>query len=563
MSLNDSHRWGQGEENAPGRGKRMGFRGAFITAVLILAGLLVSPAGAGLSMAPVTDIFEVGDVVSFSGINTDNSTTYLFLTGPYLDERGVMLTNTSQLVGGGHFDSAMVSANYSWSFEWNTSGPQVNLNDGTYIVYAATAPLNRPNLAGRTYVMQNIYFQGRLHPSTTTTLATPTPAPTWTPPPAGVEVQVSSGPSNDYPGKFDGDFIVYEADRGEGNADIYVYNITSGKTTAVATGPAIQRSPAIYGGVVVYSAYEVRQFNRSDADIFTYDVTSGATERLTLPGDQLSPRIYGDLLAWQDEPPGRSSVNGVLYDLGTLARPKVPARTWAYAPDLSGGKVIWVDDPTAPAVYLYDISAKTVRRITNKTGIKGSPALDGDRITWADTRNDYAEIYVLDLNTGVETQVTSDDTNHFTPAISGDRVVWVDFRNGNRDIYLYDLAARRESAVTTSEGQQVDPQIAGCTVAWADNRNGSYDVYYEKIPGCTPSTAPVPVSLQPEITSTPTPDTTPPAPATTLPTQPKTPVSATTETSVIPTTKSPGFKALPALATLAALLMIRRMKRFL
>lgn len=553
---------GMTEENASGRRKSVGFRGGVITAFLILAGLLISPAGAVLTMAPVTDIFKVGAVVSFSGINTDNSTTYFFITGPYLDERGVMLTNTSQLVGGGHFDSAVVSANYSWSFEWNTSGPEVNLNDGIYVMYAETAPLDRNNLVGRIYASQNIYFQGRLSPVTVATTSIPTPVPTWTPPPAGVEVQASSGPSDDYPGRFDGDLIVYEADRGEGNSDIYLYNITSGKTTAVATGPAIQRSPVIYGDRVVYSSYEVRQFNRSDADIYTYDVTSGATKRLTLPGDQLNPRIYGDLLAWQDEAPGRSSVNVVLYDLGTLARLKVPARAWAYTPDLSGGKVIWIDDPVAPAVYLYDISDKTVRRVTNKTGIKGTPSLDGDRITWADTRNDYAEIYVLDLNTGVETQVTSDDTNHFTPAISGDRVAWVDFRNGNRDIYLYDLAARRELAVTTSEGQQVAPQIAGCTVAWADERNGSYDVYYERIPGCTPSTAPIPVSLQPEITSAPTLETTAPTPATTPHTLPTTPLSAATETSVIPTTKSPGFEALPALATLAALLVIRRMKRF-
>ncbi|MDD1662424.1 MAG: hypothetical protein LUQ60_01585 [Methanomicrobiales archaeon] len=543
----------------------MGFRVPFITAILVLAGLLISPAGASFSMAPVTGIFKVGDTVTLSGVNTDNSTTYLFVFGPYLDERGVMLTNTSQIVGGGNFDTAMVSAHYSWSYEWNTSTPLVNLNDGMYIVYATTGPFNRLNLAGRTYAMQNIYFNGRLQPAGTTPIPTPTPVPTWTPPPAGVEVQVSSGPSDDYPGRFDGDLIVYEADRGVGDSDIYLYNISSGNTTSVATGPGIQRSPAVYGGVVVYSAYEVRQFNRTDADLFVYDVTTGETKHLTLPGEQLNPRIYGDLLAWQDEPPGHSSVNVFLYDLGTLAKLKVPAHTWAYTPDLSGGRVIWIDDPTAPAVYLYDIPGKTMRRVTNKTGIKDTPALEGDRITWADTRNDYAEVYVLDLTTGVETQVTSDNTNHFTPAISGDRVVWVDFRNGNRDIFLSDLAARRELAVTTSEGDQVDPRISGCTVAWADNRNGSFDVYYKKITGCTPSLGPVPVSLQPEITSTPSPETTPSIPATTPSTPALTPVSTTVVPPVtaIPTTKSPGFEAFPALTVLAALVAMGRMKHLL
>ncbi len=549
----------QGEEDASVRKREKRFRGVTGTALLILLWLLVSPAGAVFTMAPVSGIFRVGDTVALSGINTDNVTTFFFITGPYLDEQGVMLTNTSQPVGGGHFDFAAVSTNFSWSYEWNTSDPEVNLGDGIYVLYAMTTPLDRNSLPGHTFEIQNIYFQGRLSPAATTTIPTLTPVPTWTPPPAGVEVQVSSGPTDDYPGKFDGDLIVYEADRGQGNSDIYLYNISSGKTTTVATGPSVKQSPCVSGDRIVYSAYEARQFNRSDADIFTYDVASGATKRLVLPGDQLNPRIYGDLLAWQDEPPGRSSVNVVLYDLGTLVTLKVPARTWAYTPDLSGGKVIWVDDPSAPAVYLYDITGKTVRRVTNKTGIKSTPSLDGNRITWADTRNDFAEIYVLDLDTGVETQVTSDNTNHFTPVISGDRVAWVDFRNGNRDIYSYDLASGQETAITTSEGQQVDPQIAGCTVAWSDDRNGSYDVYYKKIPGCTPSAPPVAVSLQPEITSTPIQETTPATPAPVLTTRPVTP--ATTPPTPLPTTKSPGFGALPALGVFSVLILVRRMKR--
>jgi beta propeller repeat protein len=524
--------------------------------IVILAGLLVPPAGAVLSMAPIISFVRIGDVVTLSGTNTENSTTFLSMTGPYLGENGVMLTNTSRTASEGYFDSVAVFTNYSWSFDWNTSLPSVSLNEGIYVIYAAAVPLPRNRLTGRTYATQMISFRGTVLPVTTETPATPTPVPTWTQPPAGAEVQVSSASSDDYPGKFDGDLLVYEADRGDGNSDIYLYNITSGNTTPVATGPAIQHSPAISGGKVVYSAYEVHQFNKTDTDLFIYDVASGATRQLTLPGDQLNPRISGDLLAWQDEPPGRSSVNVVLYDLQTMVKLKVPARTWAYSPDLSGGKVIWTDDPTGPAIFLYDISEGTVRRVTNRTGIKGSPAIDGHRITWADTRTDYAEIYVLDLDTGAETQVTTDDSNHFTPAISGNLVAWVDFRSGNRDIYLYDLAAGREIAVTTNEENQVSPQIGGCSVAWADDRNGSYDVYYKRIPGCTPSPRPAPVSLQPEATATPAPETTPPIPTV----MPSTTASTPTSTAVS-TTKSPGFGMLPALAALTLLVMAIQRRR--
>jgi beta propeller repeat protein len=506
-------------------------------------------------MEPITGIFRVGDVVTFSGINTDNTSTFLFVTGPYLDDNGVMLTNTSRPVDGGHIDSAPVAANYGWTFSWNTSLPGVNLNDGIYVVFATTMPLSRNFLTGHLYQQQSIYFQGRLAPVTTATTAAPTPVPTWTPPPAGTEVQASSSPSDDYPGRFDGELIVYEADRGDGNSDIYLYNITSGKTTTIAAGPAVRRFPAISGTIVVYSAYEKGAINRTDADLFFYDVDSGTTTRLTLPGDQLNPRISGHIVAWQDEAPGRSSINLMLYDLDTLARLEVPAPGRAYSPDISGGRVIYIDDPQTPAVFLYEIGGKNVLKVTNRTGIKDMPAISGNRITWADTRNDYAEIYVLDLDTGAETQVTPDNTNHFTPAISGDLVSWVDFRNGNRDIYLYDLAAGRERAVTTSEGQQVAPQIGGCTIAWADDRNGSFDVYYEQIPGCTPQPAPAAVTLQPGVTPTPVQVVTQSTIMTTRPT-----VRTFTPIPIPTTTKSPGFGIFPALGALAALAILMRRK---
>ncbi|MDD1671336.1 MAG: hypothetical protein LUQ67_08555, partial [Methanomicrobiales archaeon] len=265
-----------GEANRSIRRAFTGYPGTVLTAIL-LAVLLACPAGAFFYMNPVGRAVKVGEVVTLSGSNSENRTTYLFVTGPYLDNEGAMLTNTSALTIDGSFDSVPVSANYSWSFLWNTSLPGISLTDGYYVVYASVVPRPRFRLTGYTYATQTLNFQGRLPVETSNITPTPTPIPTWTPPPEGTVVRASSGPSDDYPGRFDGDLIVYEARRGEGDTDIYLYNITSGNTTAVATGRAVQRSPAISGGTVVYSAYEASRINRTDADLFTYDVTSGVT----------------------------------------------------------------------------------------------------------------------------------------------------------------------------------------------------------------------------------------------------------------------------------------------
>jgi beta propeller repeat protein len=538
-----------------------GYRLSIISAAMLVF-LLVSPVGAVFSMTPITGIYQVGDVITISGMNTDNTTTFLFMIGPYLDDNGVMLTNTSALAGKGYLDTAPVHANYTWSFAWDTSLPEVDLEGGSYVVFASAAPATKKTLTGFSSAQQTFYFEANLTPRPTPTTAAPTPVPTWTPPSSGIQVMVSSNPSDDYPGRSDGDLIVYESRRGEGDSDIYLYNITSGKTTTVAIGPAYQSSPSLYGNRVVYTAYEARQFNRTDTDLFIYDVTTGQTSRLTLPGEQLYPRIYGDLLAWQDEPPGRSSVNVMLSDLVTGAKLKVPARTWVYRPDISGGTVIWTDDPTGPAIYTYDIAKEIIRKVTNRTGIQGPPMVSGSRVTWADSREDYTQIYILNFGTGSETRVTSGSSNHFTPAISGERVVWVDFRNGNRDIYEYDVASGRESEVSVGFGEQVAPQISGCTVAWADNRNGSYDVYYLKLAGCTPSPTPAPVSLEPEPTATAVPEEIPSTPAAT----PTTRVPTTTATTpvpptTVPTTEAPGFGIIPACVSAAIMAIAIRRKR--
>lgn len=528
-----------------------------VAIIAVLALLTVFPAGAALSMMPFLEDIPIGKTVTLSGINTENGTTFLFLTGPGLDESGVMLTNTSATARNGSFDSAKVT-DYAWKFEWNTSLPGVDLAEGPHAIYAVTDPLPRSSLTGRRYVTQLIVFRGRLFPATTATTMAPTPVPAWTPAPAGVEVRASSGPSDDYPGPSEGDTIVYEARRTESDSDIYLYNISDGKTTAVATGPALQTSPSLSGGRVVYSSSEMVKFERSDADLSIYDTATGKTTRLTLPGDQLYPRISGNIIAWQDEAPGRSSVKVLLHDLVTNVTLEIPSRTRAYLPDISGGRVIWLDDPASPAIYLYDISEESWRRVQERTGMKGTPDLDGQRVTWAAPVEDYDQVIVLDLETGKTSQVTDDFSNHFTPSISGERVAWVDFRYGNRDIFLYDLATGKEKAVTTAFGQQIAPRIWGCTVAWADDRDGgSYDIYYERLEGCTPSPAPEPVSLRPEETPVPVTETTETTMTTRVTTVITTPVTTTTP---VPTTKSPGFGALAALTGLAVAAALLVMK---
>ena len=540
---------------SPGRGRDGTSHRVLISlCTVLLMVVIASPAMAVLRISePVQGTFQIGERVNLSGLNTESDTTYLFLVGGGLDELGTMLTDTSRLAREGDVDSAPVGSGRVWRFSWDTSAAGVGVNEGTYVVYAVTRPADLSNVDVRTYATRRIEFRGRLVPATTPPAATPTPVPTWTRPAAGIQVQVSSTPTDDIPGKFDGRFLVYESRKATGDSDIYLYDIATGNTTAIATGPAIQRSPSVSGNWVVYTAYEKKGWEQTDTDLYLYRTGNGETTRITLPGDQVNPRISGNLLAWQDEPAGHSSVNLMVQDLTTGTRKKIPSEKWAYNPDISGSRVIWIDRLDSPAIFLYDVRDQTWERITNRTGIQGYPQIDRNRVTWADMRGDDYDIIVLDVVTGDETRVTEGDQNQFAPSISGDRVAWSDYRNGHFDVYTYNLATGAMTGFNDDRAKQSDVQVGGCIVAWADDRNGSYDVYYQELEDCTPPPAAEMVML-PAETAVPT--ETPVTTATT-PSATATPEPATTTPTPVPATTTPGFGFAAVAGSLGILILAK------
>jgi beta propeller repeat protein len=512
--------------------------------ILLIMGGFVSPGMAYLSIIePTQNTFRIGEWVNFTGLNTESDTTYLFLVGQDLDSAGTMLTNTSRFAREGWLDSAPVGDGRAWRFSWDTSAPGVNLKEGAYAVYAVVRPADLNSVETKTYRTRRVEFQGRLIPLTPTTIATPTPVPTWTQPPAGTQVQVSRNPTDDIPGKFDGRYVVYESRKGTGDSDIFLYDIVTGNTTAVATGPVIQQTPSISGNWVAYSAFEKKGWEQSDSDIYLYRVNTGDTTRITLPGDQLNPRVSGNLVVWEDVPVGQRSAHLMLQDLTTGTRIQIPSPSSAYRPDISGRRVIWIDRLDSPAIFLYDVLEGTVERITNRTGIQGYPQIDRNRVTWADMRGDDFDIIVLDVVTGQETRVTEGDRNQFTPSVSGDRVAWIDYRNDHFDVYVYNLATRSLTGINNDRPKQSDVQVGGCILAWADDRNGSFDVYYQELEGCTPLAAAEVVMLPAEETMA--------ATQTTVPAFPTAPATVPTLRTTIPittapvpaTTSPPGFDA--------------------
>ena len=112
--------------------------------------------GALTIQAPANQTFYLGEEVLLSGTNSDSATTYLFITGPNLPSGGARLTDMAPVVSGdaGTFTSEAVAADDTWEYRWATSN--LNIDAGSYTIYAVSSPSNRDNLGGTQYASTSV-----------------------------------------------------------------------------------------------------------------------------------------------------------------------------------------------------------------------------------------------------------------------------------------------------------------------------------------------------------------------------------------------------------------------
>jgi hypothetical protein len=133
--------------------------------------------GVTISASGVQSYYQ-GEKVVFSGHNYDSNTTYLFITGPgvFMNGPGVpsgggKLTSPRQeIVSGnpGSFDSVKTNADMSWEYAYYTHN--LNVDAGTYTIYAVSQPkakdqLNSVSSANVGIILKKPFITAELSPS--------------------------------------------------------------------------------------------------------------------------------------------------------------------------------------------------------------------------------------------------------------------------------------------------------------------------------------------------------------------------------------------------------------
>jgi len=108
--------------------------------------------GAVTVVAAGDQSYFLGEEIKLSGTNSETDNVYLFITGPNLPTAGGKLTSPRESVtdkDASSFTLADVLEDNTWEYKWQTAN--LNIDAGTYTVYAVATPNNRDNLANTQY----------------------------------------------------------------------------------------------------------------------------------------------------------------------------------------------------------------------------------------------------------------------------------------------------------------------------------------------------------------------------------------------------------------------------
>ncbi|MFO7992473.1 MAG: PQQ-binding-like beta-propeller repeat protein [Thermoplasmata archaeon] len=270
-----------------------------------------------------------------------------------------------------------------------------------------------------------------------------------------------------------GDLVVWEDYRNDShgswsspglrNADIYMYNISSGDLTPLVTDTDDQRTPAIWENYVVWEDYR-----NGNADIYYVDLTDPSLTQHQLTSDnsdQVEPAIHDGKIVWTDY---RDDSDGeiYMYDLKEEETYVIYSDGKLSQPDIYGDRIVWTRSEGFPArgdILLYDLTVDD-----DEDGIPNYK--DSDTTSTANST----------------TNLNNDSVNQKNPSIYKDIIAWTEYKSGDNDVKYLKLGDKIHT-VSNNGSEEEYPKIFGYRLPYMEKHyesgNHTYDAvwFYDMI----------------------------------------------------------------------------------
>lgn len=238
-----------------------------------------------------------------------------------------------------------------------------------------------------------------------------------------------------------GEIIAYTSEQ-DGNMEIYLMDVNSGKTQRLTDHPAEDYWPTWSpdGAQLAFTS------NRGgDFKIYTINLDGSILQRLTdTAANDLEPDWSpdGTQIAFMVYENIRSSIYVMASD-GRDRQQLTDGLENDYLPKWSpdGTQIVFVSERDGnPEIYVMNADGSNPRRLTDNLGddLYPSWSSDGNHISFYSERDEGDDLYVLDLDSDEQYSLTDDNATVWVSDWSpdGGKIAFTSTRDGNREIYV-------------------------------------------------------------------------------------------------------------------------------